>query len=151
MQLMAKVKSDLAGMSQVEMEPKMAGRNITMTLSPLPANWRKRRFLPPPVVEEASPNGSNPQVDNSSLPFFLIFRDNRPLCYGSAWRWCSASSAADGARLITNRAGWHWHRRRGPVISHPEISSAIVRLHYRIELERFSCRYSAALKSPLFW
>src|SRR4029453_16471713 len=61
MQLMAKVKSDLAGMSQVEMEPKMAGRNITMTLSPLPANRRKRRFLPPPVVEEASPNGSNPQ------------------------------------------------------------------------------------------
>src|SRR2546425_10384944 len=35
MQLMAKVKNDLAGMSQVEMEPKLAGRNITMTLSPL--------------------------------------------------------------------------------------------------------------------
>jgi translation initiation factor IF-3 len=45
MQLMEKVKNDLAGMSQVEMEPKLAGRNITMTLSPLPANRRKRRFL----------------------------------------------------------------------------------------------------------
>ncbi len=43
-QLMHKVKDDLAGMSQVEMEPKIAGRNVTMTLSPLPANRRKRRF-----------------------------------------------------------------------------------------------------------
>jgi hypothetical protein len=31
-------------MAHVEMEPKTAGRNITMTLSPLPANKRKRRF-----------------------------------------------------------------------------------------------------------
>jgi translation initiation factor IF-3 len=44
MQLMYKVRDDLNGMSQVEMEPKMAGRNITMTLSPLPAARRKRRF-----------------------------------------------------------------------------------------------------------
>jgi translation initiation factor IF-3 len=59
MQLMEKVRSDLSGMSQVEMEPKMAGRNITMTLSPLPANRRKRRFAPPPVKETADlPNGS---------------------------------------------------------------------------------------------
>jgi translation initiation factor IF-3 len=57
MQLMAKVKNDLAGMSQVEMEPKLAGRNITMTLSPLPASRRKRRFAP--VGEEPSPNGKD--------------------------------------------------------------------------------------------
>jgi translation initiation factor IF-3 len=44
MQLMHKVRDDLAGMSQVEMEPKIAGRNVTMTLSPLPAARRKRRF-----------------------------------------------------------------------------------------------------------
>jgi translation initiation factor IF-3 len=44
MQLMHKVKEDLASMSQVEMDPKLAGRNITMTLSPLPAARRKRRF-----------------------------------------------------------------------------------------------------------
>src|SRR6266516_5921562 len=61
MQLMAKVKNDLAGMSQVEMEPKLAGRNITMTLSPLPANRRKRRFAP--VVEAISPNGSDAPVE----------------------------------------------------------------------------------------
>jgi translation initiation factor IF-3 len=41
---MEKVRDDLAGMSQVEMEPKIAGRNVTMTLSPLPAARRKRRF-----------------------------------------------------------------------------------------------------------
>ncbi len=63
MQLMEKVREDLSGMSQVEMEPKITGRNITMTLSPLPANRRKRRFSPPsktPAEEEAvpSPNGT---------------------------------------------------------------------------------------------
>ena len=61
MQLMAKVKNDLAGMSQVEMEPKLAGRNITMTLSPLPANRRKRRFAP--VAETVSPNGQDAPVE----------------------------------------------------------------------------------------
>ncbi|MDQ6764945.1 MAG: translation initiation factor IF-3, partial [Verrucomicrobiota bacterium] len=44
MQLMYKVRDDLNSMSQVEMEPKIAGRNITMTLSPLPQARRKRRF-----------------------------------------------------------------------------------------------------------
>src|ERR687888_1346349 len=60
MQLMQKVKDDLAGMSQVEMEPKITGRNVTMTLTPLPANRRRRRFAPPPKekAEAASPNSS---------------------------------------------------------------------------------------------
>src|SRR6201989_1157679 len=35
MQLMHRVRDDLSGMSQVEMEPKITGRNITMTLSHL--------------------------------------------------------------------------------------------------------------------
>ena len=62
LQLMAKVKNDLSGMSQVEMEPKLAGRNITMTLSPLPASRRKRRFAP--VGEEVmSPNGKDAPVE----------------------------------------------------------------------------------------
>lgn len=59
MQLMDKVRNDLSGMSQVEMEPKIAGRNITMTLSPLPANRRKRRFAPPPPETVPSDNGSD--------------------------------------------------------------------------------------------
>jgi len=65
MQLMEKVREDLSSMSQVEMEPKITGRNITMTLSPLPANRRKRRFSTPTKTEaeaeeEAvpSPNGT---------------------------------------------------------------------------------------------
>src|SRR5216117_1557926 len=62
MQLVEKVREDLSGMSQVEMEPKLAGRNITMTLSPLPANRRKRRFAP--VVETISPNGQDAPAAN---------------------------------------------------------------------------------------
>jgi translation initiation factor IF-3 len=60
MQLMEKVRDDLSGMSQVEMEPKITGRNVTMTLSPLPAGRRKRRFAPPPKEPAAvdSQNGS---------------------------------------------------------------------------------------------
>jgi translation initiation factor IF-3 len=60
MQLMEKVREDLSGMSQVEMEPKITGRNVTMTLAPLPANKRKRRFAPPPKAETTveSQNGS---------------------------------------------------------------------------------------------
>src|SRR6187549_3197703 len=58
MQLMDKVRDDLATMAQVEMEPKIAGRNITMTLSPLPANKRKRRFsLEEGEVEEGKDRG----------------------------------------------------------------------------------------------
>ena len=54
MQLMEKVKGDLSGMAQVEMEPKLTGRNISMTLSPLPAARRKRRFakLAPEEIDE---------------------------------------------------------------------------------------------------
>ena len=63
MQLMEKVRDDLAGMSVVEMEPKITGRNVTMTLTPLPANKRKRRFAPSAKegepAEAESQNGSD--------------------------------------------------------------------------------------------
>ncbi len=42
--VMQRVKSDLATMAVVEMEPRLIGRSINMTLSPLPAGKRKRRF-----------------------------------------------------------------------------------------------------------
>lgn len=42
--VMRRVKDDLATMAVVEMEPRMVGRSINMTLSPLPAAKRKRRF-----------------------------------------------------------------------------------------------------------
>jgi translation initiation factor IF-3 len=65
MELMFKVRDDLAGMSQVEMEPKIAGRNITMTLSPLPSSRRKPRYLPrgdenAAETEDAQTNGQEP-------------------------------------------------------------------------------------------
>ncbi len=44
MDLMEKVKRDLATMAHVDMEPRKAGRNITMMLSPLPEHMRKRKF-----------------------------------------------------------------------------------------------------------
>ena len=63
LQLMERVRDDLSGMSQVETEPKITGRNVTMTLSPLPANRRKRRFSAPAKTadeseEAGSANGS---------------------------------------------------------------------------------------------
>ncbi|MGZ4986182.1 MAG: translation initiation factor IF-3 [Chthoniobacterales bacterium] len=65
MQLMEKVRDDLNGMSQVEMEPKMAGRNITMTLSPLPAARRKRRFSVPAQDAEAEKQNGSDSTDES--------------------------------------------------------------------------------------
>jgi translation initiation factor IF-3 len=55
-----KVRDDLSGMSQVEMEPKITGRNITMTLAPLPANRRKRKFTVQPEAPDQSEKSSSP-------------------------------------------------------------------------------------------
>jgi len=60
MQLVQKVRDDLSGMSQVEMDPKITGRNITMTLAPLPANRRKRKFTAEPAAPEQSEQPSAP-------------------------------------------------------------------------------------------
>src|SRR5436189_1702590 len=60
MQLVRKVRDDLSGMSQVEMDPKITGRNITMTLAPLPANRRQRRFTAEPETAEQSEQASEP-------------------------------------------------------------------------------------------
>jgi translation initiation factor IF-3 len=57
--LVGKVRDDLSSMSQVETEPKIAGRNITMTLAPLPINRRKRKFTPLPKVDEENAAASS--------------------------------------------------------------------------------------------
>src|SRR5438876_12156412 len=58
--LMEKVREDLSGMSQVETEPKITGRNLTMTLTPLPANRRKRKFMVrPKESDQSEPTGSS--------------------------------------------------------------------------------------------
>jgi translation initiation factor IF-3 len=51
---MQRLKEDLSSMGQAEMEPKLMGKSIGMTISPLPANKRKRRFAPP--TEEMPPD-----------------------------------------------------------------------------------------------
>jgi translation initiation factor IF-3 len=44
MQVVHRVRQDLATMGHVDMDPKLVGKAIGMTLSPLPANKRKRKF-----------------------------------------------------------------------------------------------------------
>jgi len=57
MLVVQRVRQDLAGMAHVDMEPKLVGRAIGMTLSPLPAGKRHRKFtkhgeiLEPEAVE----------------------------------------------------------------------------------------------------
>lgn len=46
MAVVHRVKEDLATMAHVDMEPRLIGRTINMTMSPLPANKRKRKFAP---------------------------------------------------------------------------------------------------------
>ena len=58
-QLVGKVRDDLSSMSQVETEPKIAGRNITMTLAPLPANRRRRKFTAEPKTDEQEDEASS--------------------------------------------------------------------------------------------
>lgn len=43
-ELVQKIKKDLLTMAHVDMEPKLAGRNINMQLSPLPERQRVRKF-----------------------------------------------------------------------------------------------------------
>ena len=43
-QLVQKIKKDLLTMAHVDMEPKLAGRNINMQLSPIPERQRIRKF-----------------------------------------------------------------------------------------------------------
>ncbi len=52
MALMVRIKNDLNQMAQVEMEPKLMGKSVTMTLAPLPAAKRKRRFMSDEPLEE---------------------------------------------------------------------------------------------------
>lgn len=56
MAVVERVREDLATMGHVDMEPKLVGRAINMTMSPLPANKRKRKFAPMDVEPEDDSN-----------------------------------------------------------------------------------------------
>ncbi len=60
MEVVHRVREDLSGMGHVDMEPKLVGRAIGMTLSPLPAAKRKRRFSQAPNSVPAGQGGKNP-------------------------------------------------------------------------------------------
>ena len=55
MQVVQRVRVDLAGMAHVDMEPKLVGRAIGMTLSPLPAGKRHRKFSKHGEIIEPEP------------------------------------------------------------------------------------------------
>ncbi len=55
MLVVQRVKQDLSGMAHVDMEPKLVGRAIGMTLSPLPAGKRHRKFTKHGEVLEPEP------------------------------------------------------------------------------------------------
>jgi translation initiation factor IF-3 len=61
MAVVHRVKDDLATMAHVDMEPRLIGRTINMTMSPLPASKRKRKFAPmefEPEDDSAEPDES---------------------------------------------------------------------------------------------
>lgn len=62
-ELMAQIKKDLVTMAHVDSEPRQAGRNINMQLSPLPERQRVRKFKSvreDDETEVASPQSSSP-------------------------------------------------------------------------------------------
>ncbi len=64
MLVVQRVREDLASMGHVDMEPKLVGRAIGMTLSPLPASKRKRKFSKHGEVLEPDPEDNEPDDDN---------------------------------------------------------------------------------------
>jgi translation initiation factor IF-3 len=64
MEVVQRVKRDLATMGHVDMDAKLVGRAIGMTLSPLPANKRKRRFSKAGEVTEPLPTDEDDHDDH---------------------------------------------------------------------------------------
>jgi translation initiation factor IF-3 len=58
------VRDDLAGMAHVDMEPKLVGRAVGMTLSPLPANKRHRKFTKHGEILEPEPQEAPHEDDD---------------------------------------------------------------------------------------
>ena len=54
-EVVKRVREDLSGMAHVDMEPKLVGRAIGMTLSPLPAGKRHRKFSKQGEILEPEP------------------------------------------------------------------------------------------------
>ena len=59
-----RVRDDLAGMAHVDMEPKLVGRAVGMTLSPLPTNKRHRKFTKHGEILEPEPQEAPHEDDD---------------------------------------------------------------------------------------
>ncbi|PAZ00111.1 MAG: translation initiation factor IF-3 [Spartobacteria bacterium AMD-G4] len=62
-----RVREDLAGMAHVDMEPKLVGRAVGMTLSPLPANKRHRKFTKHGEILEPEPQEAPHEEDEHEV------------------------------------------------------------------------------------
>jgi len=60
MKVVQRVREDLVGMAHVDMEPKLVGRAIGMTLSPLPPGKRQRKFSKHGEILEPEPEDNEP-------------------------------------------------------------------------------------------
>jgi translation initiation factor IF-3 len=66
MGVMAKIRKDLESMGHPESEPKLIGRNIFMTVVPLPPGKRKRHFYGPhDMVLKDVPEEGDEEEDDS--------------------------------------------------------------------------------------
>jgi translation initiation factor IF-3 len=71
MALMQRIAQDLSQMGNVEQPPKLMGKAVTMTLAPLPAGKRKRRFLktgdlpPDPDADSDEDDSDEDDADHS--------------------------------------------------------------------------------------
>jgi translation initiation factor IF-3 len=66
MLVVQRVRDDLSGMAHVDMEPKLVGRAIGMTLSPLPANKRHRKFSKHGEILEPEPEDHHDNLEDDS-------------------------------------------------------------------------------------
>ncbi|MCX7712802.1 MAG: translation initiation factor IF-3 [Chthoniobacterales bacterium] len=64
MDLINRIRNDLATMGNADMEPKLVGKSITLTMSPLPAQKRKRKFSSP--KELSSPDKPTDKLQNEN-------------------------------------------------------------------------------------
>ena len=67
MAMMERIRKDLETMAQLDMPPKLVGRAVGMTMSPLPANKRKRRFakIETEYVEDSDDDEEDEEGDES--------------------------------------------------------------------------------------
>src|SRR4029450_2276797 len=78
MEVVNRVKNDLATMGHVDMEPKLVGKAIGMTLSPLPSSKRRRKFS---KSDEETLEAESTPSDSVEYRPPVALRHPRPVAY----------------------------------------------------------------------